>query len=287
MAPTFLPGQQKQDPIFDVHLHASFTRQNTDAMTAMMDSLNVTHAMFIGSFDQLSDMPAARSQSMLPGLMFPCEGGKMPNAGVQCFPGGAEFPNIKWLRDQVSNGTIKVFGEISAQYMGMSPDDKRLEPYYALAEELDVPVGIHLGIGPPGVSYQDSKFPASKSPNYDGHAGDPILLEKVLIRHPRLRVYVMHAAWPETEDMIYMMYMHPRLYVDVSVLQYAIPRAAYMESLKRLIDAGFADRIMFGSDGGARFLREGVRAIEDAPFLTPEQKRGILYNNAAKFFKLK
>lgn len=30
---------------------------------------------------------------------------------------------------------------------------KRLEPYYALAEELDVPVGIHTGLGPPGTPY--------------------------------------------------------------------------------------------------------------------------------------
>jgi predicted TIM-barrel fold metal-dependent hydrolase len=26
-----------------------------------------------------------------------------------------------------------------------SPDDPKLEPYFALAEELDIPIGIHLG----------------------------------------------------------------------------------------------------------------------------------------------
>ena len=31
------------------------------------------------------------------------------------------------------------------QYEGMTLDDSRWDPYYALAEELDIPVGVHLG----------------------------------------------------------------------------------------------------------------------------------------------
>jgi len=30
----------------------------------------------------------------------------------------------------------------------MSPADPRLDPYWAMAEELDIPVGIHMGFGP-------------------------------------------------------------------------------------------------------------------------------------------
>ena len=30
--------------------------------------------------------------------------------------------------------------------MGLSPADPQLEPYFALAEELDIPVGIHTGL---------------------------------------------------------------------------------------------------------------------------------------------
>jgi hypothetical protein len=280
-------AQQKPEPVFDVHMHVPFTQKNLEAGLAMMDTLNVTRAVYIGSSEQLATLPSGHTQELLPALIFPCEGGRMANAGVVCFPDSAELPDIAWLRKEVVAGRIKVFGEISAQYMGMSPDDKRLEPYYALAEELDVPVGIHLGIGPPGAAYQRPGFPARKSPNYSGPAGDPMLLEKVLVRHPKLRLYVMHAAWPEIDHMIYMLYMHPQLYVDISVLQFAIPRPAYNEALKRLVDAGFADRIMFGSDGGPQLLRRGIVAIQEADFLTPQQRRGILYDNAARFFKLK
>jgi uncharacterized protein len=96
----------------------------------------------------------------------------------------------------------------------------------------------------------------------------------------------MHAAWPMRDEMIYMLYMHPQLYVDVSVLQYAVPRAAYYDYLRDLVEAGFGKRIMFGSDGGPQFLKQGIEAIEQAPFLDESHKRDILYNNAARFFRL-
>jgi hypothetical protein len=54
------------------------------------------------------------------------------------------------LRRLVAEGTVAVFAEVGPQYGGLRVDDESYEPYLALAEELDVPVGIHLGEGPPG-----------------------------------------------------------------------------------------------------------------------------------------
>jgi predicted TIM-barrel fold metal-dependent hydrolase len=51
-----------------------------------------------------------------------------------------------------------------------------------------------------------------------------------------------------------------------------------------LVEAGFGDRILFGSDGS---LEEGVDAILEAEFLTGQQKQDILCNNAAQFLRLK
>lgn len=55
----------------------------------------------------------------------------------------------------------------------------------SLAEEFDLPVGIHLGAGPPAVAYESSPVPV-KSPKFRMAAGDPLLLEDVLLRHKRL-----------------------------------------------------------------------------------------------------
>jgi hypothetical protein len=55
-----------------------------------------------------------------------------------------------------------------------------------------------------------------------------------------------------------------------------------------LVKAGLGKRIMFGSDQ-MRWpdkIAEGIDAIEQAPFLTKEQKRDIFYNNAARFLRL-
>ena len=49
-----------------------------------------------------------------------------------------------------------------------------------------------------------------------------------------------------------------------------------------------AAAIMFGSDQmiWPDAIAFAVDGIESAPFLTPEQKRDILYNNAARFLRL-
>ena len=55
------------------------------------------------------------------------------------------------------------------------PNDPSLEPDFELAEQLDLPVLIHtLGIGPFMRSFRSA-------------AGSPLLLEDVLVRHPKLR----------------------------------------------------------------------------------------------------
>jgi len=58
--------------------------------------------------------------------------------------------------------------------------------------------------------------------------------------------------------------------------------------LKRLVDAGFGKRIMFGSDQMAwpGTIEVAIANVESASFLTAEQKRDIFYNNAARFLRL-
>jgi predicted TIM-barrel fold metal-dependent hydrolase len=52
--------------------------------------------------------------------------------------------------------------------------------------------------------------------------------------------------------------------------------------------AGFGKRLMFGSDQmrWPEKIGEGIEAIDESPFLTHEQKRDILYNNAFRFLRL-
>jgi uncharacterized protein len=192
-----------------------------------------------------------------------------------------DAPSIASLRVMYKAGMLKVMGEIVAQYEGVGPNDSRLEPYFKLAEELDIPVGLHMGPGPPGAAYLGmTKYRASLS--------DPLLLEDVLVRHPHLRLYVMHAGWPMIDRMVALLYAHPQVYVDLAVIDYTQPRAEFYRYLQRLVDAGYGKRVMFGSDQMVwpEAIGYAIDAIQSAPFLTQEQKRDILHDNAARFLRL-
>jgi uncharacterized protein len=184
------------------------------------------------------------------------------------------------VRRLVVSGAVAVFGEITNQYAGVAPDDERLMPYWALAEELDMPVGIHVGAGPPGA--------AALRPAYRARLSSALSLERVLVRHPRLRVYIMHAGWPMLDDLLAMLYTHPQVHVDISFIVYALPRAEFHRYLRTIVDAGFGNRVMFGSDQMVwpGVIARSVAVIEEAPFLSGQQKRDILYNNAARFLRL-
>lgn len=184
--------------------------------------------------------------------------------------------DIDKLRQEYASGHFGGMGEIGTQLIGLSPNDPSLEAYFDLAEELDLPVLIHtLGIGP-------------YMPHFRSAAGNPLLLEDVLISHPNLRLYIENAGYPYGEEIIAMMYQYPQLYADISTITWVIPQTAFQDYLKTLIRAGLGKRLMFGSDQMVWPEKIGVavEAIEQVPFLSNAQKRDILYNNAARFLRL-
>lgn len=238
-----------------------------DGTLAALRRHGVRHAMVEGDVARVADWRAhGKDLDLLPGVAF----GKRQDLPVE------------ELRRLHAAGQMAVLGEGYIQYRGLRPDDPRYAPYFALAEELDIPVGIHLGEGPPATA---------RFPGYDDYrvaVGSPLLLEPVLRRHPKLRIYVMHYGSPLVEEMIAMMFAYPNLHVDVACNDWAFPRAQFHDALRRMVDAGFGKRILFGSDQmyWPDAIGEAIRAIEEAPFLDAAQKRDILYGNAARFLRL-
>ena len=185
------------------------------------------------------------------------------------------------LRRHLEAGDFRVLGEILNQYVGIAPGDKRMDPYWALAEKLDIPVAIHMGEGYPGAPYRDD-------PQYRARLGSPFLLEGVLVRYPRLRVCVMHYGSPLIDEMIAVLYTHPQVYIETGGIQWTYPREYFYGQLQKFINAGFGKRVMFGSDQMVwpGLIEPSIEIIEEAPFLSKEQKRDIFYNNAAHFLRL-
>ena len=184
------------------------------------------------------------------------------------------------IRSLHAKGDVAVLAEVTNQYAGIAADDARFEPYLAMAEAIDLPVGIHIGTGPPGAPYL--------FPSYRARLHRALQIEEPLMKHPKLRVYLMHAGWPMIDDLLAVLWAHPQVHVEVGVIVWGLPRAEFYRYLQRIVEAGFGARVMFGSDQMVwpGVIERSITVIEEAPFLNEQQKRDILYNNAARFLRL-
>jgi predicted TIM-barrel fold metal-dependent hydrolase len=206
-------------------------------------------------------------------------------AGDRIIPGiGVSSPNdmtVMAFTDSLSSGFYKVMGEVAPQYQGLSPSDMSLDAYFAAAEKLNIPVGIHMGTGGNGMANLTS-------PKYRASMGNPLLLEDLLARHPKLKVWVMHAGYPMVDNMIALMGANAYVYVDIAGLIWSYSQVEVNVYLKRLVQAGFGKRIMYGTDMliWPKLVETSLSLIENADYLSYDQKRDILFNNAVRFFRL-
>lgn len=267
----------KNPPCPDPVWSPSTDQELMEQTIAVMERHNVIGALS-GTPERVRQWREAAPDRFIPALRFQI-GGEPPAQGERT--GVAAPISVETFRRLVENGDIAILGEVLNQYAGVGPDDPRFEPYLAVAEELDIPVGIHMAEGPPGAAY-------FVMPKYRARLSSPFLLEEVLVRHPRLRVYVMHYGSPLVEEMTAMLHAHPQLYVDLGGNQWMYPPAYFYGQLKQLVDAGFGKRIMFGSDPitWPGLIERSIAVIEEAPFLNEEQKRDIFCRNAARFLRL-
>ena len=189
------------------------------------------------------------------------------------------------FEQMIKDKKIEVFGEVAPYYGGTTLSDAIWQPYLRICEKYDIPVAVHTGGGDPGGTY-------SWSPKARLRLADPYLIEDVLIQYPKLRIYLMHAGgedWPE--HAIRLMAYYPQLYTDVAVMLWVEPNTQryIKEFLKNIKEAGYLDRVMFGSDQmiWPHAIEKSIRFLNSLTFLSKKDKEDILYNNAARFLKMK
>jgi len=249
-------------------LYPSASGEYMKDVLAEMERLNVTAVVF-GDPKSVEKWKDAAPKRVIPGTSF--SNGLAPGQRVA----------IEELRKSFTTDGFKVMGEIGLQYEGLSPSDPSVDQYFALAEDLDVPVAIHMGTGGSGRANVIM-------PKFRGSMGDPLLLEGLLAKHPKLRVQVMHAGYPMIDNMLTLLQANSHVYVDVAGLIWSYPLKEVNRYIERLVEAGFEDRVMFGTDQliWPKLMAYSISIIQNADYLTTEQKRDILYNNAARFLRL-
>ncbi len=280
-------------PIIDVHMHAipleafppewgkppfrnpatgepSSATTNEAIMAASlraMTEFNIVKAVVNGPLAEVHRWEAAAPDRVV--------------GGVWLGPGVA-LPDIEVLRHEFESGRVRVLGELGLPYLGLAPNDPHLERYLALAEQFDIPVALHTGAGPPRAPYEGA-------PKSRVTLGNPLLLEDVLVRHPKLRVYLMHAGEPWFEGTVAIMTTYPQVYADIGVLDWAYPPDVFCDYLQKLVRRGLGKQLMFGSDQTVwpEMIGRAIATVESAPGLTESQRRDIFYNNAARFLRLR
>ncbi len=277
--PAFLasdPGQKedrfgwKPVPCANPLLPAKTPESYEKEVLAEMERMNVT-AVVMGDEKTVNQWKADAPGRVIPGTAF----------DRNSLSGPKKDAELKRLREAFSKGGFRVMGEIGLQYEGISPSDPTVDEYFALAEELDIPVGVHMGTGGSGRANLGT-------PKFRGSKGDPLLFEELLARHPKLRLWIMHAGYPMIDNLLTLLQANSHVYVDVAGLIWSYPIKEVNRYIQRMVEAGFEDRVMFGTDQllWPNLMAQSINIIDTADYLTPEQKRDILYNNAARFLRL-
>src|SRR5689334_15846162 len=141
------------EPIIDVHLHAYSSDPRWNARTpnpvtgrpltatnesahmaetlAQLKKYHIVKAVLSGDYDAVQRWSAGAPNQFLSGYSFE-DVAKL---------------DLDFLRREHGAGRLKVIGEVGTQYEGLAPNDPRLEPVFALAEELDIPVAYHIHPG--------------------------------------------------------------------------------------------------------------------------------------------
>jgi len=235
---------------------------------AVLKKYNIVKAITSGGLNRIFEFYNADPQRIVPSLDYPD-------------PQNSPLPDTAAFVRLFKEGKFRVFGELGLQYEGRQLGDAMLDPYLRICERLQIPVALHTGLGAPNTPYQCC-------PKFRTSLGNPQLVEEVLIKYPRLKLQLMHMGYPYLAETKAILYEYPRVYADISVVAWMLPVKEFHNYLQALMDAGFGDRLMYGSDqmGWPDAIGLSIKNVEDAPFLSESQKLNLFYNNAAKFYNI-
>lgn len=273
--------QNYTGPIIDIHIHAFQEGHPLFGMTHPPTLRGKTYEGVNTPIEQIEKTLAKFRKHNIVKAVVTNGQSWQDEAGELILIGGANN-TVDALKNQYREGQLDVIAEMAPFYKGILADDTSQMPYFDLAQELDIPVGFHIFPGGPnyGVHLMPEMLGGMRTYN-----ASPLQLEEVLVKYPHLRLYIMHGGWPFVDDVKALMYAHPQLYVDVAVVNWILPQEEFNAYLKALINAGFGDRIMYGSDQMVwpQVISVGIESVNNADCLTLEQKEDIFFDNASRF----
>lgn len=233
-----------------------------------------------------------------------CEADPRRLKGVALVPIQDPPEAVKELRRSVTELGFVAVATAAHSSSGKNLNDPDLDPFFATAESLNVPVCVHTGAGEPaaGVERFDNPFfTHTMTQPFEQMIGALcIVAGGVLERHPRLRVAFLEAGagwvpyWMERLDEHYE-YLRP------TVPWLTKPPSEYMRSdqvfysfepdeltLNHVIDFVGEDRFVFASDYNHQDSRfpNAVKTVTQREGIPPTTMAKIMGENAARLYNL-
>jgi uncharacterized protein len=232
---------------------------------AEMDKNHISRGVISGDDDLVSKWVAQYPRRFLASYNHWCDGKAETVARFE-----AEWKAGKW----------KAIGELGLPYGGHPLNDPLCFPLFEVAQRNDIPVFFHTGFGGPNPQKFAPKFRISLS--------DPLLLEDVAIRFPKLKIVIAHMGWPFFDHALYMLWAYENVYLDTAVVDWIVGREMFNRMLKEAVATVGSDRILFGSDQMVwpQMITPAVESIRNATFLTDRDKRNVLGENARRLLKI-
>jgi predicted TIM-barrel fold metal-dependent hydrolase len=156
---------------------------------------------------------------------------------------------------------------------GLFSDDKKYHPIYEACIDLDIPVWIHTSLNFSHVIPMEF--------------GRPLILDRVAVRFPELKIVAGHAGWPWVTEMVAVLWRHANVYADISAI-----RPKYMGMVETgwapLVHYGntlLSDKILFSTAWPLVMFHDAVNDVKNLS-LKPEVQEKWLWKNAAKLLKI-
>ncbi len=165
-------------------------------------------------------------------------------------------------------------------------NDPRMWPFYEKAQELGIPLTIHLGM-------------AYEPPHMTKYTL-PILLDDVLTDFPDLKVIAYHLGWPYHEELFGLAGKHKNLYISITGIIGWLERARYRgyHYIGEALEWAGPDKIVMGLDlpfNDMKRIVDFIRNLEipeelqekwGYPAITDEIRAKILGLNLARLAKI-
>lgn len=179
------------------------------------------------------------------------------------------------LRPYLEDGSVRGL-KLYPGYEPFYPSDPKLDPVYALAAEMQVPVMIHCG----------DTFTSKGKLKY----AHPLNVDDVAVDHPDTNFVICHLGSPWFRDCMEVVYKNSNVYTDISGLvlgNFTDRFESYMhKQLQEMLTYGVEpDKVLFGTDWPISSMESYLEFMEELKIPAKERQK-IMYENAARLFKI-